>query len=106
MLGRYQHLSNQDIDRQVRELYGLADKSAAPDPMEPRQCNRCYLVNKPDAHYCNRCGAALTEDARREVSATDDDLVQLVAKNPDTTLEIIETMVREALERAKKEMNL
>lgn len=108
MLGRYQHLSNQDIDRQVRELYGLADKSAAPDPMEPRQCNRCYLVNKPDAHYCNRCGAALTEDARRETVTTEDDLTQLAAQNPDpdTAREIVETMVREALERAKKEMNL
>lgn len=108
MLGRYQHLSNQDIDRQVRELYGLADKSAAPDPMEPRQCNRCYLVNKPDAHYCNRCGAPLTEDARRETVTTEDDLTQLAAQNPDpdTAREIVEMMVREALERAKKEMNL
>lgn len=108
MLGRYQHLSNQDIDRQVRELYGLVDKSAAPDPMEPRQCNRCYLVNKPDAHYCNRCGAALTEEARRETVTTEDDLTQLAAANPDpdTAREIVETMVREALERARSEMNL
>ncbi|MGI6180382.1 tyrosine-type recombinase/integrase [Butyricicoccus intestinisimiae] len=108
MLGRYQHLSNQDIDRQVREMYGLAEKNSAPDPMTPRQCTRCYLTNKHDAHYCNRCGAALTEDARRETVTTEDDLTQLAAQNPDpdTAREIVETMVREALERAKSELNL
>ena len=108
MLGRYQHLSNQDIDRQVHEMYGLADKNAAPDPMEPRQCPRCYLVNKQDAMYCNRCGAPLVEEARRETVTTEDDLTQLAAAtpDPDTAREIVETMVREALERAKSELNL
>jgi len=70
MLGRYQHLSNQDIDRQVHEIYGLTEKNTAPDPMTPRQCPRCFLVNKPDAMYCNRCGAPCTEEAKtaREVA--------------------------------------
>jgi len=86
MLGRYQHLSNQDIDRQVRELYGLVDKNAAPDPMEPRQCNRCYLVNKPDAMYCNRCGAPLTEEATRDMNVATsiaDKGLESILSNPD-----------------------
>ena len=108
MLGAYLHLSNQDIDREFDERHGFADPKDRHDPMEPRQCNRCYLVNKPDAHYCNRCGAALTEEARRETVTTEDDLTQLAAAtpDPDTAREIVETMVREALERAKSELNL
>lgn len=83
MLGRYQHLSNQDIDRQVHEMYGLADKNAAPDPMEPRQCPRCYLVNKPEAMYCNRCGAPLTEEAKKSVATTEDFFQKLSVTAPE-----------------------
>ncbi|MFA7122102.1 MAG: tyrosine-type recombinase/integrase [Bacilli bacterium] len=96
MLGRYQHLSNQDIDRQVRELYGLADKNAAPDPMEPRQCNRCYLVNKPDAMYCNRCGAPLTEEAAGEQTQYSTEAARIAQRLPP---EIINAIVAEAVKR-------
>ena len=96
MLGRYQHLSNQDIDRQVRELYGLVDKNAAPDPMEPRQCNRCYLVNKPDAMYCNRCGAPLTEEAAGEQTQYSTEAARIAQRLPP---EIINAIVAEAVKR-------
>lgn len=108
MLRGYLHLSAADIDREFDEKHGFVDTVSSRDPMEPRQCTRCYLVNKPDALFCNRCGAALTEEGRRETLTTEDALTQLAAAtpDPDTAREIIETMVREALERAKKEMNL
>ncbi|MFA5408746.1 MAG: tyrosine-type recombinase/integrase [Bacilli bacterium] len=64
MLRAYLHLSNQDIDREFAEKHGFVDPTTRHDPMKPRQCTQCYLTNKPDAMYCNRCAAPLTEEAR------------------------------------------
>ena len=64
MYGGYLHLSNQDIDREFNEKHGFTSPVERHNPMEPRQCTQCYLVNKPDAMYCNRCAAPLTEEAR------------------------------------------
>jgi len=60
--------------------------------MEPRQCPRCYLVNKPDAVYCNRCGAGLTEEASREISAhtgQTNDFLDEILRDPETNADRI-----------------
>lgn len=64
MLRGYLHLSAADIDREFDEKHGFIDTVTQRDPMEPRVCTQCYLTNKPDAMYCNRCAAPLTEEAR------------------------------------------
>lgn len=106
MLRGYLHLSAADIDREFDEKHGFVDTVSSRDPMEPRICPQCYLTNKPDAMYCNRCGASLTDEARRETATTEEELTQLATQNPDAARTIIEVMVREALERARSELNL
>jgi len=86
MLRGYLHLSGQDIDREFDEKYGFADPKARRDPMEPRICPQCYLTNKEDAMYCNRCGASLTAEARREVdtgAAQTNDFLDGILSDPE-----------------------
>lgn len=99
MLRGYLHLSNQDIDREFDEKYGFVDPTTRHDPMKPRQCTQCYLTNKPDATYCNRCGAPLTEEATRERTTYQADAAQLAKHLPP---EVLDAIVAEAVKRIQE----
>jgi ribosomal protein S27AE len=53
----YIHLSGRDIDREIMQMYGIADEDSE---KTVRECSRCFRNYKGDDSFCPRCGAPLS----------------------------------------------
>src|SRR6478672_12331542 len=75
-----------EADRELRAfeamLGGRRDPLAVREPGVGGSCPRCLTLYSTDAHYCWRCGLALTEQAEAETGQVVD-LDDLDAQEPD-----------------------
>ncbi len=61
MLETYSHISSNDIDRVLLDLYGIARReNQAPTSMVARQCQGCCTINPPTSRFCRSCGSAIS----------------------------------------------
>ncbi|WP_048098247.1 tyrosine-type recombinase/integrase [Archaeoglobus sulfaticallidus] len=59
-LKRYAKLRDDDADIYLLQHYGLVkEKKEEEDPLKPKQCYNCGMVNRADAVRCRWCGVAL-----------------------------------------------
>jgi integrase len=76
----YVHLSSRDIDNKILAVDGVKpEEEPAADPMAPVICPRCKKSNAPDAIFCDRCSAALTDEALMYIEK-----LQKTKEDPDT----------------------
>jgi hypothetical protein len=77
-----------EADRELREFEAMLGGRRAPlevrEPGVGGSCPRCLTLYSTDAHYCWRCGLALTEEAETEgvLDADDLDAEEPVAQEP------------------------
>ncbi|MBN1275774.1 tyrosine-type recombinase/integrase [Candidatus Woesearchaeota archaeon] len=57
----YVHLSGRDINSAVLKLSGIKieEEEIDENPLQPKKCPRCGLINGAEMTYCGRCRAAL-----------------------------------------------
>jgi integrase/recombinase XerD len=73
----YCHLSGKDLDKTVKEMYGIEDKETPIDLMKPGKCSRCQEMNAPAANFCFRCGLPLTQETVITLESIKTDYMQL-----------------------------
>ena len=61
----YFHLSGEDVDRAILQMYGL-HKEKEEETFQLLKCGRCGEDNPPEVDYCRRCRAPLTQKAITE----------------------------------------
>jgi integrase len=57
MVYLYLHLSEADVEKEIRRVYGLEEKAS--EGLKPTECMFCREVNPPHLAYCRRCGRPL-----------------------------------------------
>lgn len=65
--------------------------------MEIRVCGECREQNAATAHYCQRCGEPLTEDARSTTDAAEDTVTGNAIDEDDPSKRDLKGLVREVL---------
>jgi hypothetical protein len=94
-----------DADRELRVFEAMLGGRRAPlevrEPGVGGSCPRCLTLYSTDAHYCWRCGLALTEEAEADsagvVDVEDLDTPEPTAAAPDIPAEPQETVETDAL---------
>lgn len=102
-LKRYAKLRDDDADIYLLQHYGLVkEKKEEEDPLKPKQCYNCGMVNRADVVRCRRCGTAL--DIR---------FIELDKESEDTVIEkllgsnfekILEERVEKIIEEKLKQI--
>ncbi len=92
MPGTYIHLSGQQVDNAILNIYGLIKDEDREPLLMPLKCNRCKTMNGPTSDFCCSCGMALSA-----VAATNIDemqqlgmrlLLEIGAKDPKDAQEL------------------
>ncbi|WAC06017.1 MAG: site-specific integrase [Methanoregula sp.] len=103
MILRYNQPGDEAIDDSKCEVSGVPTKRKyvkREKVLEPVVCPnpKCGFVNKPLNDYCARCGAALSEEARRQHEAK----IKIIDKTiTESDEKLKEEIVREVLKRLK-----
>lgn len=63
----YCHLSGKDMDKAIREMYGIEEIENPVDSMKPGKCARCGEMNVSNAFYCFKCGLPLNKDFEHNI---------------------------------------
>jgi len=63
----YCHLSGKDMDKAIKEMYGIEDPETYIDLMKPGKCSRCGEINAPQANFCFKCGLPLNAYTKRKI---------------------------------------
>lgn len=98
MFQTYAHLTNDDLDGCMCELYGIQipgkeeEKERRKRVLEPRQCPECATVNGSTMNFCGTCGAPLTAEAKTAEARAKNELLQLL-QDPAMLIEAA-TMIR------------
>jgi integrase len=92
MVKVYVHLSQEDVEEKILELYGISQGNNGKD-LEIRQCPRCMQINDGVARFCSRCGLPLTEEAVKEVESWEKREAESV-RDIDALLEIAKVKER------------
>ena len=87
-MGRvYEHLSGQDLDEKLLQMYGLPFDDGREEKLKTVQCPHCRSLNTTGARVCNNCRMPLTieeviskEEKVMEFAA---ELMDLTAKSPE-----------------------
>jgi len=68
MIQVYEHLTNNDIEKEVFRQAGIVfdESEKLNDAPEPIQCSQCHYTNPPGSRFCARCGMKLTAEAVKE----------------------------------------
>lgn len=70
MIQVYEHLTNDDVDREFARQAGIElETEQINDAPEPIQCSTCHFTNPPGARFCARCGITLTPSAIGDLEA-------------------------------------
>jgi site-specific recombinase XerD len=95
MLKTYLHLTGQDVDNEMLRLYGIevAEKKKERG-LKPHQCAHCSTINAPTSNYCSTCGHPLTTEAQKEVSASSNNIRQLLVENPKAQAVFMEILTQ------------
>lgn len=64
----YVKLGEANIDDEFLSKHGIKVKDSESKRIKPRTCGNCQAVNAPTAEYCQKCGFALTDEAKSMVS--------------------------------------
>ncbi|MHB8603715.1 MAG: tyrosine-type recombinase/integrase [Thermoplasmatota archaeon] len=78
----YSRLAQQDVEEWERQKRGLA-ATEAPDGsvIQPVECPRCKLANRPGTAFCGRCARPLTIEAESELESRKmDDIKTFIAE--------------------------
>ena len=67
MAAVYCHLSGKDMDKAVREMYGIEEIENPVDSMKPGKCSRCGEMNVSNAFYCFKCGLPLNKEFEHNI---------------------------------------
>jgi len=106
MFSRYAHVTDSDAKVSILKLQGVDVEEIQRRPaLEARQCPRCNRLNPRDVDWCGGCGQTLTLDAAAGIATNEARLAQLAALDTSSARDIVETMVADALERARAEIN-
>lgn len=81
MFSTYVCLAEQDIDAEILDKAGIERKSDTVNPLAPIPCPVCHHVNPPAVDWCNRCGTALSTEAKEAVRGVQ----EYVIAHPDTS---------------------
>ncbi len=88
MFKTYAHLTGNDIDNELKRLYGIESEEKKRKPrLEPRICPQCKNIMPPVAEYCALCGESLMEKRPAQV----DEIQEFVVKHPKETKEYLDT---------------
>jgi integrase/recombinase XerD len=100
MFSRYAHLTGQDVDDAVLELYNIKKKknSEKEKVLEARVCPRCQTINGPTQRFCGYCAESLTQDAQEEKNMFENDLKTM---STDSKIEMIEEYLSHLKESKK-----
>jgi len=86
MLRVYTHLSDEDTTKELQKLHGIVDHEEEREtPLEPIQCDGCHTVLPPGTQFCPSCAAPLSEQAKMDVDAAEDEATArmlLILRNP------------------------
>ena len=63
---KYLHYFGNESSESLLEEYGLIEKGAQLNPLQPKICPNCNEGNKPDAKFCLKCRFVLAYDAYNE----------------------------------------
>ncbi len=64
---RYLHYFGSESTNSILQEYGLLDKGAQLNLLQPKMCPNCSEGNKPDAKFCIKCRMVLSYDSYNEV---------------------------------------
>jgi len=81
MFSTYVCLAEQDIDAEILDKAGIERKADTLNPLAPVPCPVCHHVNPPAVDWCNRCGTALSTEAKEAVRGVQ----EYVIAHPDTS---------------------
>jgi site-specific recombinase XerD len=101
MFACYAHLTNENIDDAILEQAGVKrpDSGKVPKVLNPRQCPACYTINGPTHNFCGKCGAGLTEEARKILDVKTQAIEHNTRFEPD-----IEKLIARVVEQKIKEI--
>jgi len=101
-LKRYAKLRDDDADMYLLHHYGLIKEvEKKDDPLKPKHCYNCGLLNRPDAVRCRRCGAPLD---LKFIELDEEDEESVVEKLLGTSIEkIVEQRLEKLLEEKLKQ---
>jgi integrase len=101
MFACYAHLTNDNIDNAMLEQAGVkrpeSEKTAK--LLKPRQCPACHTINGPTHNFCGKCGAGLTDEARKSLEVKTQAIEHNSRYEPD-----IEKLVARLLDEKLKAM--
>lgn len=107
MFSRYAHVTDSDAKRSILKLQGVdVEELQKPPALEARQCPRCNRINPRDVEWCGGCGHPLTLEAAGGIAAAESILTRIADQDPTSAQDIIRTLIREEMERAKGDLNL
>lgn len=95
MFKTYAHLVDADVEKAVAMRNGIIkpEEIIKEKVLEPRQCPRCYYINRPDQEYCGKCGMPLTGEARQK-TLKNEELIAMLATKPEV-LDALKTIISE-----------
>lgn len=73
----YIHLSGEDVDREIMDMYGVEEKEKRNEKVE---CPRCTRTYKGDENFCPRCSAPLNQEKALEVQELEDIGQEIISK--------------------------
>lgn len=86
----YIHLSSEDTESAIRELYGLVDKTKTERGFEVGKCPRCSTIIPIDATYCYACSHPLTKETEQNMTAKMKEMISIISKYPDMLAGVLE----------------
>jgi len=107
IIGRYAHVTDSDAKVSILKLQGVDVEEIERRPaLEARQCSRCNRINPRDVEWCGGCGHPLTLEAAGGIAAAESILTRIADQDPTSAQDIIRTLIREEMERAKGDLNI
>lgn len=83
MASRYVHLSQDDLENSMLELYNIKkpDEDHEVGTIEVIQCPRCEYQNSELDHFCSRCGSVLDQKTVLEHKEKAQELEEIISKS-------------------------
>lgn len=80
----YAHLVDKDVETAIALRNGILtpEKVESSKSLEPKQCPRCYAINRHDQEFCGKCGLPLNQRAAGEQDGLMNFLYKEAATNP------------------------